>query len=100
MGANALIVDERPNGNERVTFVYDRAQAGDDYLIELHSAKCGAPPAMVESIKIEDASQSGSVFQKIDVSDLIRSVRIRNVTDGRFVRCEPASIIMANTEGD
>jgi hypothetical protein len=94
LGNSALIVEHRPNGRERITFAYDRAQAGDDYGIELHSAKCGEPGMPVASIALADAAASGFVRHSIDISrtqlSSIRSVRIRNTSKFQPVRCLPA----------
>jgi hypothetical protein len=95
---NLLLLERLPTGRERLTFLYDHAQAGDDYDLRLVTGRCGRSVGTVQwTVSMTDVLVSGVTRRTTNLTqnelDSLRSVRLRNLTHTAWRACEPLGII-------
>jgi hypothetical protein len=94
------IVAKRPGGEARVSLTLDGLAGGDSYMVQGVGAACGHgvnPSQRYFSFVLKDVYVTSFKSRTVDLTqdelDALRSVRIRNTTDGTKWGCVPLSII-------
>jgi hypothetical protein len=96
LGALAA-VEKLPNGQARLSIVVDPHDAGDIYVVTVANRACGVTPTKYFQVEFSDVLISGFASNVVEMTqaqlDALRSVRVRNMTDGVMIGCAPLGII-------
>jgi hypothetical protein len=90
------LIERRPNSNARVSIVVDPSDpTGDIYAVSLANRACGHAPTKTFKIQLDSAGYSvHDIHMNQGSLNALRSVRLRNVTDGVNMGCAPLSILI------
>ena len=91
------LIERRPNGHARVSIVVDpNDPTGDIYAVSLANRACGHAPTKTLKIQLDGAGYS---VHDIHINqgnvNALRSVRLRNVSQGVNMGCAPLSVLIA-----
>ena len=98
--AAIVLVQRRPHGEARVSLMFDGLSGGDNYAVQGVGTACGHsfnPSQRYFSYVLKDVLISSFRSRTVDLTqnelDALRSVRIKNTTDGTKWACIPLRII-------
>ena len=91
------LVEKRPNGHVRVSIVVDPWDpTGDIYVVSLANRACGHTPTKTFKIQLDDGPYSvHDIHMNQGSLNALRSVRVRNVSEGVNMGCAPLSVLIA-----
>lgn len=92
------VVERRPHSSARVSVVFQGGNGSDQFSVVGSSTACGQPAGQgYLNIALENVQVSSYTAKTVPLSqaqlDALKSLRIRNVTEGTQVGCAPLSII-------
>ena len=90
------LVEKRPNGQARVSIVVDPHDPNDIYVVSLANRACGHTPTKTFKVQLDGAGYSvHDIHMNQGSLNALRSVRVRNISEGVNVGCAPLSVLIA-----